>query len=380
MRDKIAQRIRYELAVEVTDSNRFISPEATALRSQMLHLISKKKPSYLSVVSSQQASGPSDYQAMLVISRFEVNSAIVRAENRTHRYTVYRDVPNEEIPKVQILLDFESRELRQLRRLANQPCRHCQGHGKVRCPSCSGKGRRVCKSCKGTARSAAPACPSCAGTGKASCQKCKGSGRITCPKCKGSGKNPYISPRTIRRQARTVRDLANRLDRLPATVRRAFPAEWPYVVNYHQKQGRIEARIQLLNPAAGLALPAEAIRKTALHKDSTILNPSPEIGLPADTLNLPSDETVRKYLINQAAAQAASKVLNPVVQNRITEVRTTIDQLKLQGQPHQALEAQVDLAGLLAPSDPAAAAKIITTLRQELQLAAEPGPAKADLR
>ncbi len=464
MREKISERISYNLVVEVTESSGAMSPDSTALKSELLRLMSERQPDYLFLGSAQNESDPPDFQALLVISNFDVRSAIVRNDNRTHHYTVYQEVPNPEIPRLNRLLALEARELHRLRREANRPCHRCGGSGKVSCSSCGGKGRHSCRNCKGAGKLTRQACPSCSGTGKRICQNCKRSGKIRCKqcedtrkkprtlrrdirerkrtprdvktkpsepnrpchrcrgskrascphcrgtgqrtcgdcqgmgksarqdcptcsgrgqhicrscnssgktrcaKCKGSGKNTEIDHWDISRQERKVRNLKRKLRGMPSTITRGFPTEWPYVVNHHEKRGIVEASIQIIKPTTGVVA-SDAVRKDALHRDSTVQNPNPDIGLRPDRLSLPSDTTVRRSLIHQAASEACAKVLDTVTQNRIAEAQANVDRLKGEGRNVEALEAEVDLASLLAPLDPARAADIIDKLRERISVA-----------
>ena len=471
MRDKVTHRISYDLAVQVSDAGGILSPDSSSLESKLLYLMSNQKPAYLSLVTLQEGSPAPSYHASLTLANFDVYSQIVRTEHRIHRYTIYQEVPNPELPGVRHNLASAALELQHLRRQANQPCSHCSGKGKINCPDCKGKGHTVCKTCKGSGKSAtqpcpacsgkahticqdckgkgklpaqtcpqcsgtgkvlcrhrnaptnpkAQSCPDCSGTRKRTCTHCKGkgksapqtcpscsgkgrhsckacnasgklhrqncpscngkgqrpcskcdhSGKITCPHCKGSGKSNRVSRSQINRQEQRVRSLQRELDRLPVTVTQELPAEWRYVVAHHEKRGQIEAGMQIINPVGGEVLYADSVRKTAVHRDTTIDNASPDIGLKADHLNLPSNQTVWQSLLDQAAAEASAKVLAAVTQQRIAEARARIAQLKRQGaSENEITEAEVDLAHLLAPLDSQQAVGLINTLRQGLLLAA----------
>ena len=61
--------------------------------------------------------------------------------------------------------------------------------------------------------------------------------------------------------------------------------------------------------------------------------------------------------------------MGKVTQNRIAEARANVERLKGEGKDVEALEAEVDLASLLGPLDPARAAEIIDGLRERISAA-----------
>ena len=342
MREKIVERIGYSLAVEVTDGHRRVSADAATLQSKVLDIIARKSPEYLWAESGHEHGSWGDYQASLDIREFDVDSRIIRSDNRVHNYTIYQDVPNPEIPRILGRLESARQRLRRMRHQVNQPCYACQGKGKVKCSACSGKG-------------------------KSDCPRCHGSGQVNCGKCRGSGRNPDVDHKDVRRQERKVQGLEGELRRTPSTISQGFRAQWPYTVEHHEKKGVTEVGISIADTSTAEVFHRDAIGKRDEHRDSTIQNPNPSIGLKPNDLNLPADAEVRRRLMDQIALQGSSRVLKAVINKRIAETHAKIDHLRQEQKDAQALEAEADLASLLGARDPKAAAEIINRLRAELR-------------
>ena len=85
--------------------------------------------------------------------------------------------------------------------------------------------------------------------------------------------------------------------------------------------------IQITDAGTGETLNTDAIRKDVVHRDSTIQNPNPSIGLKPNGLSLPVDATIRRGLISYVASQACSPILECVIQRKIAETCTKIDRL-----------------------------------------------------
>ncbi|MDY7009669.1 MAG: tetratricopeptide repeat protein [Planctomycetota bacterium] len=339
---RVLARISFGIGVNVTDARAGgVTAESSALRSHVFSGVSSGKPQFLRLESENNAAKPPSYTVAVSLEDLSIRGGLLRSENRTHQYTVYRDVPNPEIARLDILLQVERRDLDRLIRDSNRPCHTCRGSGVVRCDRCRGSGK-----VKGHT------CARCQGTGKVKCQRCHGHGRAT-----------RVSGRDIESKRRLVRDLQNRLFREPVTVRRAFPAEWQYVVNYYDKSGAIRTRIRITSSTAGAKPEAITVQKTFRREDSTISNANPGIGLGADPLDLPSDDAVRSALVQAAGSEASGRIVAAVLKARAGEVRAKAEASSRAGDSINAFEAYVDLAHIMAPYDPVESARLIGKLR-----------------
>ena len=367
VRGKIVQRIGYNLSLEVASGGGNMAGGSGALKSTILHLMSTRRPSYLATAARGEYRGQEDYRALVVVNNLDVRTNVIRSENKVHDYTIYRDVPNPEIPKILGELESADRKLSRMQRQVHQPCYGCRGSGKVKCSACGGSGKQKCKACKGTGKSGEEDCSACSGTGKTTCGRCHGSGQVNCDKCRGSGKHPDVDQKDVRRQERKVRDLERELSRTPATVSKGFPAQWPYTVDLYEKQGIIEVSIEIAEARSGAVFNRDATGKSQVHRDTTIQNPNPSIGLEPNDLHLPGDSEVRMNVTNQVALQVSSRILKAVANKRIAETGAEIKRLRLAQANEAAVEAEADLACLLEARDRKGAAEIIDRLREELK-------------
>lgn len=392
-RSRIFDRICFGLSLEVKESPQ-VSPSASAaLKSRIMRSVSNQKPDFLLLVSGQRDARQPLYAVSVDPARVEVRSRLVRSENRTYDYTVYREVPNPEIPKLRDLLQMARQDLERLRREFNRTCTTCRGTGRLTCSRCGGKGELRCTDCRGTGKwdcsecggdgfvLAGVECRKCNGTGKTRCVGCwgdgyatcnvcgggigKGDGYIRCTRCNGRGKATSVTEYDVGRKESEVKGIQRKLSRAPMTVRKGFPTELPYVVNYHEKTGLMEVSVSIRNLSAGTVVRADVVRKTTHDQDSTIQNANPGVGLDSDGLNLPSDDDVQRYLIDAVALEITAKVLDAVVKDRISHMRSKANRLKQQGKALETVEAMVDTARLIEPSDAAEAARIIKRLREQ---------------
>lgn len=392
-RSKIFERISFGLSLEVRKSEE-VSPNASAaLKSKIMQSISNQKPDFLLLVSGQEGARQPVYAISVDPAKVEIKSRLVSSENRTHNYTVYRDVPNPEIPKLRELLQVARQDLERLRREFDQTCPTCGGTGRLVCTKCGGRGEIRCTDCGGTGKWDCPECggdgyvldgvkcPKCDGSGKIRCVCCwgdgyatcdvcgggigKGKGYIRCTRCNGKGKATNVTEYDVRKKEADVQDIQRKLSREPAIVQKGFPAEWPYVEHYHEKTGLVEVGVSIRNLPTGTIVRADVVRKTTRDQDVTIQSANPSVGLDPDGLDLPSDNTVQTLLVNAAASEITIKLLDAVVKDRISHMRSEANELKQKGNILEATEAITNAARLIEPSNPSEAAQIIENLRTQ---------------
>ncbi len=392
-RKKVVDRIRLVVQVEVRGAAGAPPNAVAALEKGVLAQVSRTKPAFLQLAAAAKVVPAADYGAVVQLNKLAVVGGLARTEQRTFVYQVYRNVPNPEVPKLQGLLRIATGELEHLRQEYNRPCPACTGTGRlvchtcagtgtVRCRNCLGTGRVRCASCNGTGwRGGNPAlgpCPRCAGRGTRTCAICGGVGTkwchvcstqshrrgwVTCGWCRGTGRGSNVTLRDVSTKEREAADLQTRLQNEPATIRKAFPAKWEYVVKHYEKRGTAEAGLEVTDRARKALVSADKIAKSVTHRDTTIENANADIGLAEDGLELPSDDAVGWSLLDKTAAETASKLVSAVVAARAIALRKAAEALSEQKRPEDALEAKVDYVHTLEAVNARGAAQILTRLK-----------------
>lgn len=260
-------------------------------------------------------------------------------------------------------------------------CSTCSGHGHARCGHCTGTGAGACPHCKGAGRSRAyrncthcgasgrSACPACRGLGHGRCGTCANSartpGRVTCPHCRGRGRATTITQRDLDRRRDCITDLEWKLRRAPDRVTRGFAAEWRYVLCTHTKSGSMDASVSIATGLPGRTGWSFTVRDTVSSDDTTIENANPDIGLYADSLDLPSDRTVCGRLVSSVSHQAARRVLAGAVGAEISHARERVRKAAAGNDRLAVVEASVDLAHLTEWSSSREALQILNALHAE---------------
>ncbi len=157
-----------------------------------------------------------------------------------------------------------------------------------------------------------------------------------------------VSRRDLARKAEEVSRLRQRLAAEPGFVRQSFPAEWSYVIEHYAKTGRVIADVQI-TPRGGGAGRSVRVTKVLRSEDSMIRNPNPAIGLRADGLTLPSDETVHQSLLVAAGSEGSERMLAAMMHARRSALEARSKALAAAGQAAGALETAVDAALVIEP-------------------------------
>ena len=261
--------------------------------------------------------------------QLSISEGRTRSEGRTHVYEVVQDIPNPEIPRLEVLIRTARERLIHLRREYDRHCRHCRGRGRM--------GRR---------------------------KNANGPAGVVCRHCKGTGRASKVSQDDIRRAKRRLEALRHQLATEPAMVTLTTSAEWAYTVHTYEKTGVLSADVRCLSPAGGVIDRAD-IRKRYHAKDDAIDGANPAVGLRPDPLVLPSDRIVADSLIDAAAAEAAGRILSVTVDARVRLAESRAAALDKAGKPADALEARVDLVHLLRAHNPKVADALLKQLRAE---------------
>ena len=470
---RVLARVRFGLAIQVHGAGGAQTTASAALQRSLLAHLTQQHPDVIALAGE----APPFYGLTAELAALAVTDTVVSTEQRVHRYTIARQVPNPDIPRLQQLLAGARADLHHLRREFNRPCPTCQGRkqlpcthcrargnvacapcngsghtpcslckgsgkatghakcaacngagsipcracrasgwltcrackgkpakctlcggagkkgnktcpkckgsgnlgcakcggiGKRKCPACGGSKRSKCTVCNGSGKAAAAGncpkcgggqqCAKCGGKGRHACPICRGSHHVTCSRCKGSGRHGRVDQRDVRRKEREVDDLEYRLRTCPAYVTEHIPAEWPYTVRRHQRRGTIDVGLWLRNIATAAVLGTDRVQRHVDHFDNEILNANPDIGLSPDPLRLPTPESIGAVLTDAAAGAVAKDAIARSLAARQAELKARADALVRGGQAEAALEAQVDHAWVLGPTDPKAADALLAAL------------------
>lgn len=374
-RAKVVERISFNLALEANDA---------ALASRVAGRLFADKPGYVTLLAGRPAAGQSAYAATITLSSLDVRDRLVRTEHRVHRYKVHQDFANPRIPALRLQLAEARRELERLGRphvracpdckgKGTRTCQRCRGKGTLVCQRCRGKGYHQCPQCKGKGKAGGSVCSTCGGIANVRCKECGGVGSKPCPvcekrghlpcrSCQGKGRRITLSKSRIEEKQREIGRLTHELSREPLMIRREVTAEWPYAVLHYERTGTISARLRLVD-AGGAVLATRTVHKSAGYQDCTTDKPNPHLGLPADTLDFPSDGDVRSALLGAAAGEAARAILAAAIDARISHFNAAAKELNRAGKTDQAVEAMVNTAVLMEVTNPGQAAKLFRELR-----------------
>jgi len=382
---KIAERVAFPLAVEVTGPP--AEAKATeALGSELVSALMAEGPDFVGIVPASRSKRAA-YTALVKLEKIATAEKLARTERKRHDFTIRREVPNPEIPRLAELLRAKHLELSLLKRDFERRCPRCRGRGRricptcrgrgtVRCDNCGGKGTLRCRQCGGTGTKNGAPCPRCHGTGTARCLRCGGDGRMLCPTCSqlgqrrgwlvcstcgGTGRATTVSRMAIRSRERDVADLEARLAKAPAKVTRKIPAQWAYTVRHYEKTGAISTNLHLASPAGTMR--QEKVNRQFAAKDTAIEGANPAIGLAEDSLDLPDDAAVRTSLIQAVAGEIARRAVGAVIADRIEATRRRAERLAGEGKALEAAEARMDLVQLLKPIRSKEASGLLTQVR-----------------
>jgi hypothetical protein len=326
------------------------SAATAALRSAVWQKARQIAPEFVRIVGGPGPAGPPDFTAALEVTALDVGGERQRIENRTHTYTTEVREPNPEVDRLRILLDSAVARMEAVRAEWRRPCLVCRGGGLT-----------VCRTCGGTGLTGGGPCVMCNRPGGRP-------GWVVCMRCGGTGRWSGISEGDLRRAEFEVSRLQSQLARTPATVLRRTTAEYPYTVEFHERTGTLEASLRVTSSRTGEAVASDAVRQHREFQDTTVQNPNPAIGVPADPLQLPAEEAVRRTLVDDAAAEAAGKVLGAAIDARAAALQVESLALFAEGKVDEAAELGIMSAFLLQSVRPQEALLQMKRLRDRLRL------------
>jgi len=340
---RVLARVRAGLSATVGHAAGVAAAASASLRAAVLRQLADRCPDVLALV--EPAAQPL-YAATAQLVTLTVGDTLTSNERRTHHYTIAREVPNPDIPRLEHLLTGARHDLAHLRREYRR-----------RCPLCRGTGRIPCQRCKGTGTVRD-------GDGRKPCPACAGRGWAKCSRCRGTGRDTTVSRHDVRRKEREVDELEHALVAAPHTVTEHVPAQWQYTLKRYRRKGVVEVVLHVGSPATRAVLHTDRIQRHVIHYDQAIENANPGIGLRADPLQLPSAQSIGSTLLDAAAREAATQVLAACLRTREAELGAAAESLRRSGKAPEALEALVDQARVRQASDPRRAADMLRRLQQ----------------
>jgi hypothetical protein len=363
-RQRVIDRVRFSLGPE-PEAGAMPSPATADLRAALWRRLAETRPEFLTVTGAAAPGAAADYAASAEVTALDVRSGVARTENRTQRYTVSREEPNPAHATLRNQLDSATITLQQMRSEYNTPCMYCGGRGWFICRACGGTG---------VAPGSMPPAP---------CPLCSiwpaRPGWQRCSRCGGDGRAGNVSIIDLRRQEAEVARLQDALARTPAVIVKQVPADWPYTIEFHEKTGSLEAALRVVDGRTGRVVRSDALRRTRRAEDTGVQNANPGIGLAAKSPKLPDDETVRRGLVDEAAAEAAGRVLAAAVAARAAARQAESDRLLADGKVAEAVEAGAEAAILREAVEPGPARLLMHALRDRLRAerraAGAPAPA-----
>lgn len=374
MEQRIGERLAFALNVRVDGDDDRVTALSSDLTNRLREALSRTAPAFMAFGVNESRPLPGALAAVGVELRgFDIRQAFLRKEGRTHRYTVYHQVDNPELPRIAYEIERTERERDRLRWELDRLCPVCRGDRDHVCSHCRGAGHTRCDRCDGTGayyRSGKKEkCRDCDGSGRRDCRFCR-HGRVACHRCNGTGLYSRVSRLDIMRVESDLSRLERDYRRAPATVLRGFPAEWPYTINHYEKRATAEALVRF-DGASDKVTTEEAVALSAVANDKTIDNANPEIGLREDPLTLPTDDALRSDLARRGADQLARLILVALLKPMADEADEQTARAKEAGATLDAIEAGVDRMMLLRPIDRREADRALRPLVEAIEATRE---------
>jgi tetratricopeptide (TPR) repeat protein len=330
MRARVLERVRFAIAKgPPRPATEVVSAATAVLEEKTWQRLGRSRPEFLVVAGDPAFTGAAAYLVALDATEPQVRGGLARTEQRTFRYTIKREEPNPDYANMRDQLNRARDYLTQLRADYDQPCPYCGGGGVLLCRACGGTGTII-----GPPPGPCPYCNMPGGR----------PGYVRCPRCGGTGHYSRVSYTELRRAEQEVARLQDLLLRTPPMVTRTLPADWAYSLEYHEKSGVMEFTLRILSAERGRNVVADTIRRDKRYEDALLQNANPAIGLAADPLKLPADVEVRATILDDAAAEAANRIVAATAAARAAERQAESQKLFSEGHVPEAIEADADAA------------------------------------
>ena len=364
-RAAIEKKAALAVAVTVTGANGQPTAESRELENSLAPQLAGAKPAFVTLVAAA-GNAPANsplYKAAVTLTRIEVTGRLVSRDARTHVFRGVRQAPNPAVPALERDLAQAERDLAFIRgRIIRYHCDACGGRGHADCSFCRG-GQIACNYCKGAGKSSlGKPCSACGGRGFAVCTRCKG-GHFHCSRCGGRGFYHDYDHALARSKEREVAELRRRLRYEPTLIDERYELSHPYVLETHEKSGRLDASISVDDAAGGTNVQGFEVNPTFSQADATVINPNPSLGLRDDPLTLPDDASIRRSLVNEAAQRTARGILQAALVARANHFIAQANEFAKAGNVEQDVEARMTAAVMLQSVRPDESRRILDELR-----------------
>ena len=171
--------------------------------------------------------------------------------------------------------------------------------------------------------------------------------------------------RRIYRKQYELEQLYDELRRTPQDVRVQVPASTTYGVETYRKTGTLTVHVQLIDRTSGEVIQSFTAQGSSTHRDTTIPDPNPDIGLRPDRLTLPADGQVAQEIANDAARSAVSQAVQALATYELDRLRTQATALREVDDDAGALEVETAAGVLLGLVDPGASSRVLERLVED---------------
>jgi len=311
------------------------------------------KPEFMAIVPAPPpAAGAAAMAVAVDLGAVNVQTSPPKTENRTFAYRANVESPNIDYTRLADQLQAARDNLAVMQASDRQPCAFCGGTGVMRCPVCSGTGVRPGPPVKGVLQT---------------CTYCGGRGIAICAYCSGRGYGNLGLEQDIARTQRDITAAQAALSRIAPTVTKQVAADYPYTVTVTEKAGTLDAAVRVAAAPGGPAVAVEPVRQTRRYESSVISNPRPDLGLADTGKPLPSDDDVRRAMLEEGASVAGGKILSTVLGARAAGLQAASEKALADGQVVAAVEMGADASIIRESLNKAEATRLQASLRDRMR-------------
>ncbi len=166
----------------------------------------------------------------------------------------------------------------------------------------------------------------------------------------------------INRSKRDMDRLYAQLRRTPREVLVAIPYTANYTIETYTKTGGVTVDARLIDTQTGETIESFTVSGEATHRDTTVPNPRPEIGIQSDPLSLPDDGQVAHEVAADAARSATSRAIEAAVMYELDKLRASAAAMREAADETAALEAEVAAGVLVEMVDSDASSRVLGNL------------------
>ena len=171
--------------------------------------------------------------------------------------------------------------------------------------------------------------------------------------------------RRIQQKRYALDRLYSDLRRTPREILVPITRTMNYTVETYTKTGGLTVTATLIDTATGDEVASFAEQGSSSHRDATIPNPQPSIGLSRDPLSLPDDTQVASEITAAASRGVAAQAVEAAVMYELDTLRENARALREAGDDESALETEVFAAVLLDMVDARASQRVLDKLGED---------------